>query len=264
MEGNIMIGLILFLILIILIPLLFLLRIYIHDQRQEKHAILRNYPLLGKMRYILEKMGPELRQYFFNNNLEGKPFNRIQFEFVYKAAKYNSRMIGFGSERDFTEEGYYMVNDMFPKQREEMRVEQYPLIHSKRYVLDNESLFSRKEHRVEEDFEPFLLPDEDAIILGEHTVNYPFRVKGLIGQSAMSYGALGDHAITALAEGLALAGGTWMNTGEGSVSPYHLKGNVNLIMQISSGLFGVRTEDGAFSWERFKEKSDMEQIRHLN
>src|SRR5699024_11094939 len=92
-------------------------------------------------------------------------------------------------------------------------------------------------------------------------VRHPFKIKGMIGQSAMSFGALGDHAITALSKGLAMAGGTWMNTGEGGLSPCHLKGGVDIIMQISPGLFGVRTKAGEFSWEEFKNKSNMDQVK---
>ncbi len=77
----------------------------------------------------------------------------------------------------------------------------------------------------------------------------------------MSYGSLGENAITSLSLGLGMAGGTWMNTGEGSLSPYHLKGNVDIIMQISPGLFGVRDKDGHFSWEEFKKHADTDQIK---
>ena len=261
MESGLLIVMISLIGLMVIIPLYFFLRIYFQDARQDQHSILRNYPVLGKVRYILEKAGPELRQYLFNNNREGKPFNRKEFEYVYKAAKYNDRMIGYGSERVFDEEGMYIVNNMFPKQREEMRIEQHPKIDTKLYNIDNEKLFSRKEHREPAVLDPFYLPDDEAIVLGKNTVRNPFKIKGIIGQSAMSFGSLGDHAITALSEGLGMAGGTWMNTGEGSVSPYHLKGNVDIIMQISSGLFGVRTLDREFSWELFKKKSEMEQIK---
>lgn len=261
MQLDLTIILIILAVIIIGVPAFLIIRIFFHDRRQEEHAILRNYPVLGKMRYIIEKMGPELRQYLFNNNNEGKPFSRRQFEFVYKAAKYNNRMLGYGSERDFEKGGYYIVNSMFPAQREEMRVEQEPKVKTQLYHIDNESLFSRKEKRNEAELDPFLLPDEDAIVLGKDTVSHPFKVKGMIGQSAMSFGSLGDHAITALSKGLGMAGGTWMNTGEGSVSPYHLKGDVDIIMQISSGLFGVRTEDGQFNWDEFEKKSKMEQIK---
>lgn len=261
MENTLLIAIIVIVGVVVLIPLYFFLRIYFQDAKQKQHSILRNYPLLGKIRYIMEKAGPEFRQYLFNNNNEGKPFNRREFEYVYKAAKYNNRMIGYGSERAFEEEGMYMVNKMFPMQREEMKIEQHPKINTRLYEIDNEKLLSRKEHTETGVLDPFYLPDEDAIVLGKDTVSKPFKIKGLIGQSAMSFGSLGDHAITALSKGLGMAGGTWMNTGEGSLSPYHEKGDVDIIMQISSALFGVRTLDREFSWELFKEKSEMEQIK---
>jgi len=261
MTIDLLIVLIIIVSIAILIPLLVFLRIYIHDSKQKEHSILRNYPVLGKVRYIFEKIGPEFRQYLFNNNNESKPFNRREFEYVYKSAKYHNRMIGYGSERDFKESGFYIVNNMFPSQREEMKIDQHPKIKTRRYTIDNEKLLSRKEHHKEAVIDPFYLPDDEAIILGANTVKQPFKVKGIIGQSAMSFGSLGDHAITALSKGLGMAGGTWMNTGEGSLSPYHLKGDVDVIMQISPGLFGVRTVDGEFSWEEFKEKSEIDQVK---
>ncbi len=77
----------------------------------------------------------------------------------------------------------------------------------------------------------------------------------------MSYGALGKNAITTLSKGLGMAGGTWMNTGKGGLSKYHLKGNVDIIAQIGPGLFGYRTLEGDFSWEQFKRKSEIYQIK---
>ncbi|WP_099159349.1 FMN-binding glutamate synthase family protein [Virgibacillus ndiopensis] len=261
MTSALLITLIVIIVFLIVIPLSMFLRVYVHDQKQKEHSILRNYPLLGKARYIIEKAGPEFRQYLFNNDNEGKPFNRRQFEFVYKAAKYNTRMIGYGSERAFDEQGLYLVNNMFPKQREELKIEQNPKIKTRLYQIDNEKLLSRKEHHVEDVINPFYLTDDEEIVLGKNTVKQPFRIKGLIGQSAMSFGSLGDHAITTLSKGLGMAGGTWMNTGEGSVSPYHLKGDVDIIMQISPGLFGVRTKDGEFSWEEFKKRAETDQVK---
>lgn len=266
MEGEkkmntALIIIIIVLLLMFLVPVIVLSRLYLFDSKQKQHSILRNYPVLGKVRYITEKAGPELRQYLFSNNNEGKPFNRREFEYVYKSAKYNNRMIGYGSERDFTEKGLYIVNNMFPSQREEMKVKQDPKIKTKLYTIDNEKLFNRKEHRENRVLNPYYLTDEETIEIGKNTVEYPFRVNGFIGQSAMSFGSLGDHAITALSKGLAMAGETWMNTGEGSISSYHQKGDVNLILQISPGLFGVRTKDGEFSWEKFKAKSDIDQIK---
>src|SRR5699024_12288830 len=89
------------------------------------------------------------------------------------------------------------------------------------------------------------------------------KLKGFISQSGMGFGSLGDHGITALSKGLAMAGETWMDTGVGSISPYHQKSDVSLMLQISPGLFGVRTNDGEFSWVKFKEKSEIDQIKAI-
>lgn len=249
------------LIIAITVPISIILYLFLLDKRQDQHAVLRNFPLLGRFRYIAEKIGPELRQYLFNHDEEGKPFNRKQIEFVSKAGKYNTRLIGFGAERDFEADGMYIANDMFPTLTEDVRVVQEPKVKSYIYKIDNDGIFTRKEHRHRVELNPSYLHVDDYVILGEHTARQPFHLKGLIGQSAMSFGSLGDHAITALSKGLGLAGGTWMNTGEGSVSPYHIKGNVDLIMQISPGFFGVRTSDGEFSWDELKNHSDIEQVK---
>ncbi|MDQ0343001.1 glutamate synthase domain-containing protein 2 [Lederbergia wuyishanensis] len=238
-----------------------ILWLYIKDVNQKEHSVLRNYPILGKFRYLIEFIGPELRQYLFENNREGKPFSRHQYKNVVLAGKYNERVLGFGSERDFEEPGFYIRNAMFPLLYDEMRMDQGPKVETKVYKIDREGLFNRKEHREKAFIDPELLADEDIVIIGEKTCKKPFKVKGLVGQSAMSYGALGKHAITALSKGLGIAGGTWMNTGEGGLSKHHLAGNVDIIMQIGPGLFGVRTEAGDFSWEQFKRKSDIEQIK---
>ncbi|WP_430735836.1 FMN-binding glutamate synthase family protein [Gracilibacillus dipsosauri] len=248
-------------IVILMIPAFFLLWLYLHDIKQSEHSVLQNYPILGKIRYILEKVGPELRQYLFHHDLEGKPFNRKQFEYVNKAGKYQTSLMGYGAERDFDKDGLYLVNDMFPAKTEELKINQKPKIETFIYEIEDESLFNRKEHHKKVKINPAYLQEEDYVILGENTVKKPFRLKGLIGQSAMSYGSLGENAITSLSLGLGMAGGTWMNTGEGSISPYHLKGSVDIIMQISPGLFGVRDKDGHFSWEEFKKHADTDQIK---
>ncbi|KKK40063.1 membrane protein [Mesobacillus campisalis] len=235
--------------------------LYRKDDTQKQHSILRNFPLLGRIRYMTEQIGPELRQYLFQSNTEGTPFSRKEFQDVVKAGKYKERLIGFGSERDFNEGGYYIRNSMFPKLLEELRIDNSQKINTKVYEIDEEGLMSRKEHREDRQIDPYLLRDEDAVIIGENTCREPFRLKGLVGQSAMSYGGLGENAITALSKGLGLAGGTWMNTGEGGLSPYHLAGNPNIMMQIGPGLFGVRTPGGEFSWEEFKKKSEIEQVK---
>lgn len=242
-------------------PLAYIAYIYQKDDRQKQHAILRNFPLLGRVRYMTEQIGPELRQYLFADDNEGKPFSRLQYQDVVKAGKYNERLLGFGSNRNFEEDGYYIRNSLFPKLSSEMRVDNTEKTNTYTYVIDNEGLMSRKEHREEAQIDPYFLRDEDAIVLGEGKCRQPFHIKGQIGMSAMSYGALGERAITALSKGLATAGGAWMNTGEGGISDHHLAGNADLMMQIGPGLFGVRTTAGEFSWEAFKEKSEIERVK---
>lgn len=242
-------------------PLAYIAYIYQKDNHQKQHAVLRNFPLLGRVRYIAEHVGPELRQYLFSGDNEGLPFSRIQYEDIVKAGKYNDRLIGFGSDRNFAEDGFYIRNSLFPKLRTELRIDNSHKVATYRYVVDHEGLMSRKEHREEILADPYYLRDEDAIVIGEGYCRHPFTIKGQVGMSAMSYGALGENAITALSKGLGIAGGTWMNTGEGGISDYHLAGDTDLIMQIGPGLFGVRTPGGEFSWEAFKEKAAMENVK---
>lgn len=240
-------------------PVVFIVFFYWYDKRQHQHAVLRNYPLLGRIRYVVEMIGPELRQYLFDHDNEGKPFSRVDYQSVVTAAKYRKTLIGFGSRRDFDQPGFYLNNTLFPKLREELKAELVP-VHTRQYKVEQETLFTRKEEFVEAVADSWLLKEEDAVVIGPERP-HPFRLRGLIGMSGMSYGALGDRAITALSEGLALAGETWMNTGEGGVSPYHIKGGADLIMQIGPGLFGVREEDGTFSMEKFKEMAQNPRIR---
>lgn len=234
--------------------------LYMLDRRQKEHSILRNYPVFGKVRYFLEKIGPEFRQYLYNSDTEGKPFSRYDYEHVVKNAKYLRDVIGFGSQRDFEKEGYYVKNAMFPKQTEELKMDRETKAATKKYLLIKDGLFTRKELRVNDETLAYLLHNDDAVVIGKET-KQPFVVKGLIGMSAMSYGSLGDHAITALSEGLGMAKGTWMNTGEGGLSPHHLKGNVDIIMQIGPGLFGVRDKEGNFDWDELKRKSEIPQVK---
>lgn len=235
--------------------------LYFIDRSQKQHPILRNYPIIGRVRYFLETIGPELRQYLFNNDLEGKPFSRVEYQHIVKKAKYKRDVIGFGSRRDFEQAGFYIRNSMFPKLTEELKMDQNIKVTTNRYLLLKEPLFTQKKERIgtDESF-AYLLDDSDAIVIGRNTKN-PFIVKGQIGMSAMSYGSLGDRAITALSEGLAIAQGSWMNTGEGGLSEYHLKGGVDIIMQIGPGLFGVRDKAGNFSWDALKEKSQIPEVK---
>ncbi|MGC4378431.1 FMN-binding glutamate synthase family protein [Fictibacillus sp. Mic-4] len=245
----------------ILVTIIMLVYFYIKDRNQKEHPTLRNFPVLGRMRYFLEKIGPEFRQYWFNSDTEGKPFSRDDYEHIVKSAKYKRDIVGFGSKRDFEKEGFYIKNSMFPKLTEELKMDRETKVMTKKYVLVNETLFTqRKEYLKDEEADANLLHPDDAVIIGEKT-QYPFVVKGLVGMSAMSFGALGTNAITALSEGLAIAKGTWMNTGEGGLSKHHLIGGVDIIMQIGPALFGVRDKEGNFNWDALKKKSEIPQIK---
>ncbi|MBT2637673.1 FMN-binding glutamate synthase family protein [Bacillus sp. ISL-39] len=261
LTDYLVIGLFIFIALIILVPVLLFIYLYIKDDNQQQHSILRNFPVLGKVRYFTEHIGPELRQYLFNGDNEGKPFSRKEYQDVVKAGKYKDRLIGFGSLKDFDAEGFYIRNTLFPKLTNEMKVDNAEKIKTRVYKIDGEGLFTRKEHSEEKLADPYYLQDDDAVVLGGHTCRYPFRVKGQVGQSAMSYGALGEKAIQAMSKGLGLAGGTWMNSGEGGLSEHHLAGNPDIMMQIGPDLFGVRKPNGEFSWEEFKKKSEMPQVK---
>ena len=246
------------LLMISLPPILFLFW-YIHDKRQSQHSILRNFPLLGRIRYFLEMMGPELRQYMFSGDTEAKPFSRSDFTNIVVSGKYMKTLIAFGSKRDFKEPGWYLRNSMFPKLAVEMSVTMGPKIRTKRYV-GTEGLFSRKEHLEEVKVSPWILNPEDAVVIGPNC-RESWHVRGPVGMSAMSFGALGENAISAMSYGLGMATGSWVNTGEGGLAPYHTIGGGDVIMQIGPGLFGVRNEDGTFSWDHFREKAANPHIK---
>lgn len=252
-----------FVILLILafVLVLSLAVLYVIDRRQVSHPILRNYPLLGRFRYYLENMGPELRQYLYESDREGKPFSRDDYDHIVRSAKYQRNVIGFGSKRDFDRKGFFVRNAMFPKQMEELRMDRETHVMTKKYVLRKDTLFAqRDEDLIDERVLAQLLAPEDEQVIGPDRPQ-PYRLRGLIGMSGMSFGALGSHAISALSKGLHLAKGTWMNTGEGGLSSYHLEGNADIIMQIGPGIFGVRTPDGQFDWDELKRKSELPQIK---
>lgn len=238
-----------------------LLRLYYVDRTQIEHSVLRNYPIIGRARYFLEKLGPEFRQYLYNSDTEGQPISRYDYEHIVKKAKYKRDAIGFGSQRNFEESGYYIRNSMFPKLTEELRMDRKTRVKTMRYLIIKDPLFTQREEVWEEDESlAYLLPEEDAVVIGPRC-RHPFVVRGQIGMSALSYGSLGPNAITALSEGLGIAQGTWMNTGEGGLSPYHLRGGVDIIIQIGPGLFGVKDEQGRFNWEELERKSRIPQVR---
>ncbi len=200
---------------------IFLVLVFVKDKYQNQHAILRTHPILGRMRYIFEMIGPEMRQYWFLNDKEAKPIDRDTQETIAKAGKYANTVMGFGSKKDFSKTDFYLTNSLFPLNKDELSVNNKRLTETYTYQVLNESLTNRKEKRNQVQIKPWHLSDENVVTLGAKRAN-PFHVKGLIGISAMSFGALSASAVKAMSQGIAISGGSFMNTGEGGISPYHL------------------------------------------
>jgi len=229
------------------------------DRHQRQHAVLRNFPILGRLRYLFEHVGPEMRQYLFESDRTGEPYSRDEYQQMVLAGKYLKTLISFGSRRDFEAPGWYLRNALLPTLAEDMALAPAAPIDTQKYVVDDEGLFRRREHMEVERVEAWHLADEFAPVLGAGLPR-PWTLRGLIGMSAMSYGALGSHAIRALSEGLGLATGSWMNTGEGGLSPHHLVGGGDVVFQIGPGLFGVRTREGRWDWDAFRLRAATPQV----
>jgi glutamate synthase domain-containing protein 2 len=228
--------------------------------RKPQHSIIRAHPYLGWVRYFLEKMGPEFRQYWFDGDNEGKPFSRADFLGVVFSAKYRSDLVSFGSKRDFEQPGYYIANHLFPLLTDELRVDNQEKVHAMKYQIDNEGLFTRRERLETDDVTRWLYHEDDAIVVGPERRN-PWRLSGPFGASATSYGAVGEHYILSTGSGSALAGGSWINTGEGGVAPEHLESGADVVAQIGPGLFGFRDDAGNFSLEEFRAKAAEPNIK---
>ncbi len=193
---------------------------FIQDITQKKHSILRNYPVVGRLRYFFEIQGKYFRQYFFANDRDEMPFNRATRAWIYKNSKNKGSLVGFGSTNDLRQPGSIIfVNAAFPIQEEDQ------------------------------------LPTP-SLLIGNGYCTYPFEAKSIINISGMSYGAISKPAVRALSLGAAQAG-CWLNTGEGGLSPYHLEGNCDVIMQIGTAKYGIRDEQGNFSPQRAKELSQV-------
>ncbi|GHA60520.1 Glutamate synthase domain-containing protein 2 [Pontibacter akesuensis] len=186
--------------------------VYFYNVRQSRHSLLRNYPLLGYLRYFFESIRPEFRQYFFESDLDGKPFSRRQRSIVYQRAKNQRQTVPFGMQSNSQEVGYeWIAHTMFPSH------------------VKAESL---------------------RVTIGSSRCKQPYSAS-IYNISAMSYGSLSKTAISALSAGAKL-GGFAHNTGEGGVSPFHLEGGGDLIWQIGTGYFGCRDKNGNFSEELFR------------
>src|SRR5690625_4306768 len=124
-----------------------LIYLFLKDKYQNQHSILKTHPVLGRLRYIFEMIGPEFRQYWFLNDKEGRPIDRDTQETIAKAGKYANTVMGFGSKRDFSKTGFYLNNSMFPLNIDELDVDNENLIHTFQYQIVNETITKRKEKR---------------------------------------------------------------------------------------------------------------------
>jgi len=199
-----------------------LLLVSVYDRSQKKQSLKRNYPVIGRLRYFFESIRPELRQYFFESDLDGKPFNRRQRSIVYQRAKNEKQTVAFGMQADPLQPGYEWVShSMYP-------------VH-----VDAKDL---------------------RVTIGNEYCRKPYSAS-ILNIGAMSYGALSKTAIMSLNEG-AMLGGFAHNTGEGGISPHHLRGG-DLIWQIGTGYFGCRTEEGRFDPAGFRERAILPQVKMI-
>lgn len=202
-------------ICIVSVILLLLLYMFIVDVTQTSHAIRRNYPIIGRVRYRIERTGEYLRQYLFAHDREELPFNRATRAWVYRTAKGLGGLLGFGSTNDLREAGSIIfVSAPFPL--------------------------------LEEEYQP-----SPSLTIGGSCA-FPFEAKSIFNISGMSYGAISRPAVQALSHGAAKAG-IWMNTGEGGLSDYHVESGCDLIFQIGTAKYGVRDENGNLSEQHLKE-----------
>ncbi|WP_066389780.1 FMN-binding glutamate synthase family protein [Neobacillus mesonae] len=228
--------------------------------KKPQHSIIRAYPYFGWIRYVLEMMGPKLRQYWFDDDNSARPFSRADYLGVVFSAKYRTDLISFGSKRDFDQPGYYIANELFPLLKEELEVDNQDNVQAMKYRIDNEGLFFRREHLAEDTVPRWLFPEEEAIIVGP-VREQPWKLHGPFGASATSYGSVGENYILSTGYGCKMAGGSWLNTGEGGIAPEHLASGADVVVQIGPGLFGFRNHEGDFSLDEFKRVADVEVVR---
>jgi glutamate synthase domain-containing protein 2 len=189
--------------------LLALAIIAVRDLTQKKHAVTRNFPVIGHLRYFFEELGQPFRQYLFSNDLEERPYNRVTRSWVYASAKGENNFVGFGSQADQHEPG-----------RMHILPSMYPTLSGDSVDLPRPRIIGKRRRE-------------------------PYQPKRFANISGMSFGALSPNAVRALSRGARLAG-CYMSTGEGSLAPYHIEGDCDILYQIGPAKFGCRTADGYF------------------
>ncbi|HLT51840.1 MAG TPA: FMN-binding glutamate synthase family protein [Arenibacter sp.] len=198
----------------------------IFDIVQKKHTIRRNFPLVGRFRYVLESIRPEIMQYFVETDTEGRPLNRILRSLVYRRAKKQTDTEPFGTQMDLYHAGYeWMEHSMYAKHN------------------------------------PKEIGEFPRLIIGGKDCLQPYS-SSLLNISAMSFGSLSKNAILAMNKG-AKMGNFAHNTGEGGISDYHLEHGGDLIWQVGTGYFGCRNDDGTFNETTFRENALRPQVKMI-
>ena len=206
------------------VGILAILVIYIIDRSQTTQTIRRNYPVVGRFRYLFEHLGEFFRQYFFAMDREELPFNRAERSWVYRAAKQVDTTVAFGSTRPLDREGdVIFLNSPFP-------------------TLDEDAV------------------EPKPVAIGDGYCTTPYTAASVLNISGMSYGAISRPAVLALSHGARQAG-IWMNTGEGGLSPYHLQGGCDIVYQIGTAKYGVRDDKGALSEDKLRNIAAHPQVR---
>lgn len=205
---------------IIVAPLILL---GISDILQKKHTIKRNFPVIGQLRYLLEKIRPEIMQYFVETDTEGRPINRMFRTIIYQRSKKVNDTTPFGTQMDIYRAGYEWLDHSMYAQKAE--------------ILDR----------------------HPRVLVGGAQCSKPYSAS-LLNISAMSFGALSKNAVLALNKGAKLDSFAH-NTGEGGISLYHLEHGGDLIWQIGTGYFGCRNENGDFDPEKFKKYATLENVK---
>lgn len=211
--------------LLVAIPFVLILVGAIYDSNFSRHSIVRNFPVIGRSRFIAEWLRPKIYQYFVEPDYDGRPFNRLDRNIIYQRAKNINDTTPFGTQLNTYEAGYeWMSHSIVPK-------------------------------------DPHSLDQSPRVMIGGTDCSKPYSCS-LLNVSAMSFGSLSGAAVEALNAGAAM-GGFAHNTGEGGIAPQHLKYGGDLIYQIGTGYFGCRDKDGNFDAELFKMRTTDERIKMI-
>lgn len=207
---------------IVIAPLMIL---GIYDLLQKKHSIVRNYPIIGRLRFLMEEIRPKFYQYFIESDTDGSPFNRLNRSVIYQRAKMGNDTNPFGTQLDVYQPGYEWLN------------------HSIKAIDHNK------------------LNEDPRVHVGGPACKQPYSAS-IFNISAMSFGSLSKNAVLALNAG-AKIGNFAHNTGEGGLSDYHLEPGGDIIWQIGTGYFSCRHTDGTFNFEAFTERAILPQVKMI-